>query len=148
MSNRSTKESLFTIGKLAKSSQVKVPTIRYYESEGLISAVTRTSGNQRLYSNKELNRLNFIRHGRELGFTLDDVRDLVSLQQGLDEPCADAHRIVNEQLISVRSRIERLKSLETELARIADLHDPGACKNCKVIESLGDHSLCTNDHVE
>jgi DNA-binding transcriptional MerR regulator len=148
MNNGSSRESLFTIGKLAKSSQVKVPTIRYYESEGLISAVTRTAGNQRLYSNTELNRLNFIRHGRDLGFTLDDIRDLVSLQQEPDEPCADAHRIVNEQLNSVRSRIERLKSLETELARIADLHDPGACKNCKVIESLADHSLCSNDHFE
>lgn len=148
MSKPSTEELLFTIGKLAKSSQVKVPTIRYYESEGLISAVARTAGNQRLYSNTELNRLNFIRHGRELGFTLDDVRDLVSLQQGSDEPCADAHRIVNEQLTSVRSRLKRLKSLEAELARISALHDPGACKNCKVIESLADHSLCTNDHLE
>lgn len=148
MSSRSTKESLFTIGKLAKSSQVKVPTIRYYESIGLISAVTRTAGNQRLYSNTELNRLNFIRHGRELGFTLDDVRDLVSLQQEENGACEDAHRIVNEQLVTVRSRLDRLNRLEAELARMSALHDSGACKNCKVIESLADHTLCTNDHVD
>ncbi|MBX2847416.1 MAG: helix-turn-helix domain-containing protein [Acidiferrobacterales bacterium] len=137
---------LFTIGKLARNTGVKVPTIRYYESEGLIAAVARSEGNQRLYSEKEESRLNFIRHGRELGFTLDDVRDLISLQQGSDESCLDAHRIVNEQLLSIRSRLQRLSSLESELKRIAKLQDPGSCKNCKVIESLSDHSLCESNH--
>ena len=66
---------MLTIGKLGQAAGVKVPTIRYYEQIGLLPEAERSAGNQRLYSRKALDRLTFVRHARELGFTLDAIRD-------------------------------------------------------------------------
>ena len=65
---------MLTIGKLGASAGVKVPTIRYYEQIGLLPEAERSSGNQRLYSRKAMERLAFIRHARDLGFTLAESR--------------------------------------------------------------------------
>lgn len=66
---------MLSIGKLSAATGVKVPTIRYYEGIGLLPQAERSAGNQRLYGVKARERLAFIRHSRELGFSLDDIRD-------------------------------------------------------------------------
>ena len=66
---------MLTIGKLSKTAGVKVPTIRYYEEIGLLPEAERSAGNQRLYGTATMDRLTFIRHARELGFTLEAIRD-------------------------------------------------------------------------
>jgi len=70
---------MFPIGKLSQASEVKVPTIRYYEEIGILPEPERSAGNQRLYTQETLERLSFIRHARELGFTLEAIRELLSL---------------------------------------------------------------------
>ena len=70
---------MLTIGKLGEAAGVKVPTIRYYEQIGLLPEAERSAGNQRLYGRKAMERLAFIRHARDLGFTLEAIRDLLSL---------------------------------------------------------------------
>ena len=109
---------MFSIGDLSKKTGVKVPTIRYYEKIGLVDAPSRTDGNQRRYLQRDLERLSFIRHGRELGFALKDIRELVALSHEESRPCHEAHGIASLHLLCVKEKIKKLKSLERELKRI------------------------------
>lgn len=137
---------MFSIGTLAKAAGVKVPTIRYYEGVGLVAPAGRSQGNQRRYEPEALERLTFIRHARELGLSLDAIRDLISLSRHPDEPCDRADAIVADQLASVRRRIARLKRLEGELARIASSCGGHAVADCAVLAALGDHGQCETEH--
>lgn len=137
---------MLTIGKLGQAAGVKVPTIRYYEQIGLLPEAERSAGNQRLYGRKALDRLAFIRHARELGFPLDAIRDLLSLSDRPDQPCAAADAIARAQLAAVEARIVRLAALKGELERMIVQCARGKIADCRVIETLGDHSLCHSDH--
>lgn len=139
-------KTMLSIGELSRRTGVKVPTIRYYEQVGLIGEPERSSGNQRRYSQAQLERLAFIKHARDLGLPLEAINELISLSGEPDRPCADADRIANEHLQSVRQRIARLRRLEAELERIATGCDGDHIGECYVIESLADHSLCGRDH--
>ena len=81
------------IGEIARRSQVKVPTIRYYEQIGLLPPPPRSEGNRRLYGMRDLRRLSFIRHARDLGFEIDAIRTLLTLQDNPTQPCAEADSI-------------------------------------------------------
>ena len=137
---------MLSIGKLAQATGVKVPTIRYYEQIGLLPEAGRSAGNQRLYGRNTQNRLAFIRHARELGFPLDAIRDLLSLSDRPDQSCAAVDDIAKAQLKAVQARIGRLKALEAELHRMIDQCACGTIKDCRVIETLGDHALCAHEH--
>ncbi|ARE84581.1 mercuric resistance operon regulatory protein [Roseovarius mucosus] len=136
-----------SIGELSARTGVKVPTIRYYESRGLIAVPLRSAGNQRRYGRAELERLGFIRHARDLGFSLEAIAALIELQDHPDRGCESATRIAQGQLGAVREKIRRLRALETELARIAEgCTGEGAARDCYVLASLADHDLCRRDH--
>lgn len=137
---------MLSIGKLAQATGVKVPTIRYYEQIGLLPEAGRSAGNQRLYGRDTQNRLAFIRHARELGFPPDAIRDLLSLSDRPDQSCAAVDDIAKAQLKAVQARIGRLKALEAELHRMIDQCACGTIKDCRVIETLGDHALCAHEH--
>ena len=137
---------MLTIGKLGEGAGVKVPTIRYYEQIGLLPEPDRSAGNQRLYGQSALDRLAFIRHARELGFPLDAIRDLLSLSDRPDQSCAAADVIARAQLAEVESRLARLTALKGELERMVVQCAGGRIADCRVIEVLGDHSLCATDH--
>ena len=132
----------FTIGRLAAASGARVQTIRYYEEIGLLSPAPRSAGNQRLYDRRMLDRLLFIRHARELGFPLDAIRDLLKLADDPDQPCAAADAIARRQLTEVERKIRRLRSLKRELERMIRQCAGGSVADCRVIESLSDHSAC------
>jgi len=136
---------MFSIGELSRRTGVKVPTIRYYEQIGLIAAPERTAGNQRRYTQAGLQRLSFIRHSRDLGFSLDDTREFLELSEQPDKQCNGADKIAARHLAALREKIAKLKRLEKELERIS------SCKadklgDCAVLETLADHGLCTTDH--
>ncbi|WP_333817894.1 MerR family transcriptional regulator [Tabrizicola sp.] len=137
---------MLTIGKLGQAAGVKVPTIRYYEQIGLMPEAGRSSGNQRLYPAAMLDRLSFIRHARELGFPLEAIRDLFSLSDQPDQPCAAVDDIARTQLAATRARIARLKALEMELERMLEQCSCGTVENCRVIEVLSDHAHCAHEH--
>lgn len=136
---------MFSIGQLSKRTGVKIPTIRYYEQMGLIDEPERSEGNQRRYTNEGLSRLSFIRHSRDLGFTIEDIRGLLDLSQHPEKPCNDAHSIAAQHLKGVQSRITKLRRLERELKRIT-MCDAGNVAACTVIETLADHGLCETEH--
>lgn len=134
------------IGEAARESGVKVPTIRYYEQIGLMPAPPRTDGNRRLYDERDLRRLAFIRHARELGFAMEDIRELLRLADvAPDAPCEGADAIARRHLAGVRERLARLRSLEAELERMTACHN-GRVAECRVIEVLADaeHGHCAD----
>lgn len=136
---------MFSIGKLSKQTGVKVPTIRYYEQMGLINALERTEGNQRRYSRHGLKRLSFIRHSRDLGFSIEDIRELLKLSEHPEQPCGDAHGIAIRHLADTKAKIKKLRKLEHELKRISTC-DAKSVDECSVIETLADHRLCSSEH--
>lgn len=137
---------MLTIGKLGASAGVKVPTIRYYEQIGLLPEAERSAGNQRLYGRTAFDRLAFIRHARDLGFPLEAIRDLLSLSDNPDQPCAAADAVAKAQLAEVESRLARLTALKLELERMVAQCAGGRIADCRVIEVLSNHSLCTTEH--
>jgi DNA-binding transcriptional MerR regulator len=138
---------MFSIGELSKRTKVKVPTIRYYEEMGLLAEAERTSGNQRRYDKTGLERLSFIRHARDLGFSIEAISSLIELQDHPDRSCETATEIAASQLVDVREKIKRLKLLEKELTRISKGCDgQGVSQDCYVLASLADHELCSREH--
>lgn len=135
-----------TIGEAARDSGVRVTTIRFYESRGLVPAPPRTGGGRRLYDASAVRRLAFIRHARDLGFPLEAIRDLLALQDMPDRACAEADAIARAQLDAVETRIARLQGLRGELLRMIAACDGGAVSDCAVIESLADHARCETEH--
>ena len=136
----------YSIGDLAIQTDTKVPTIRYYEQTKLLPAPPRTEGNQRRYGREHLDRLKFIRHARELGFPVDEIRELLRLSAHPDAPCHAVDEIAARQLAEVEGRIKRLQSLRKELKRMLTECEKGSLRNCRIIETLADHSLCDNEH--
>ncbi|MGG5820689.1 MerR family transcriptional regulator [Falsiroseomonas sp. HW251] len=135
-----------SIGDLARATGVKATTIRFYEAEGLLPAPLRTEGGHRLYARKHLDRLGFIRHARELGFGMDDIRELLRLADAApDAPCEGADAIARRHLAAVRERLAKLRSLEAELERMT-AHQHGSVATCRVIEVLADaaHGHCAD----
>ncbi|WP_170574518.1 helix-turn-helix domain-containing protein [Ruegeria sp. HKCCSA071] len=138
---------MFSIGELSRRTNVKVPTIRYYEESGLLDAPERTEGNQRRYDAAGLERLSFIKHARDLGFSIEAIAALIELQGHPDRSCAEANDIATAQLSDVRAKIKRLRALEKELVRISNGCDGGGVtEDCYVLASLSDHGLCERDH--
>lgn len=135
-----------TIGRVSKAADCKVQTIRYYEDIGLIPPPARSEGNQRIYDPGQIERLRFIRHARELGFSLDAIRDLLSLADDPDRSCEAADVIAKEQLVEVERRIGRLRSLKAELQRMIEQCSGGRIADCRVIRVLGDRDQCATDH--
>ncbi len=137
---------MFSIGQTSALSGIKVPTIRYYEEIGLVKVTTRSTGNQRRYSTAQLERLKFVKHARELGFSIDSVRQLFNLSEADTKTCAEIDELASLQLNEVQNKIVQLTKLEDELKRMLK-----GCKNnnlgqCYVIESLSNHGLCSEDH--
>jgi len=138
---------MYSIGQLSKQTQVKVPTIRYYEEIGILAPADRTEGNQRRYDAAGLERLSFIKHARELGFSIDAISSLIELQGHPDRSCCEATGIATAQLLDVRAKIRKLKLLEKELARISNGCDgEGVSADCYVLKALADHNLCQREH--
>ncbi|MGQ7244004.1 MerR family transcriptional regulator [Salinicola sp. V024] len=129
-------ESRITIGQLAKATDTKAVTIRYYESAGLLSPVTRTQGGYRLYTDRERDRLIFIKRARHLGLSLEDVKSLLGLADDENAPCRQVDSIIHEQLERVRSRLKDLQQLERELDRLEQCCQADTVADCKIIESL------------
>jgi len=135
-----------SIGELSRRAGVKVTTIRFYEGAGLMPKPPRSEGDRRLYDNGHVRRLSFIRHARELGFEMDDVRTLLELSDRPDGSCEPADEIAGRHLMAVEEKIAKLTALKGELSRMLECCSPGPVAQCRVIEALADHRLCGGEH--
>ena len=134
------------IGQLSRATGTNIETIRYYERIGLLPAPLRTDANYRSYSDAHRARLAFVRHSRDLGFTIEEIRSLLDLSDHPDRDCADADRIATAHLDQVEEKIAQLSTLRDELTRIVGRCRGGLAGDCRVIEALGDHSRCESAH--
>ncbi|MCK5910267.1 MAG: helix-turn-helix domain-containing protein, partial [Caulobacter sp.] len=100
--------STMPIGRLAKATGVKVPTIRFYEQIGIMPRPERTASDRRVYNDAALRRLSFVRHARDLGFDLDSIRSLLDLADEPERPCGEANAIAERHLAVVTGKIARL----------------------------------------
>ena len=135
----------YSIGQLAKAARCKVQTIRYYEQIGLLPEPERNAGNQRIYSQNSKDRLAFIRHSRELGFSLDQIREILTLSDDPHHSCSEVDSIARTHLREVESKIKRLQSMRHELKRMLSECTGNRVADCRIIEVLSDHVLCLHD---
>lgn len=126
-----------TIGDLAKATDTKVETIRYYERIGLLPKPPRTTGNYRSYGTPELARLSFIRRSRDLGFSLDQIRALLALSDDRHRDCSGIDDIANLHLREVDRKIADLQALRRELQAVIKSCSGGTVAECRIIEALG-----------
>ena len=130
------------IGDLARQTGVKVPTIRYYESVGLLPPALRTESNRRQYDDNAVKRLKFIRHARELGFEVNAIRELLDLAEQPQRSCAKVDALAREHLQAITSRIERLMALKAEVESMIKACAKGRIAKCRVIDVLSHHEHC------
>jgi Cu(I)-responsive transcriptional regulator len=134
------------IGELSAATGTNIETIRYYERIGLLPIPKRTNSNYRSYVAHHRERLAFVRHARELGFSIPDIRSLLDLSDNPDRECAAADRIASHHLEQVEEKLAQLASLRDELSRMVGRCRGGLAADCRVIEVLGNHALCETPH--
>ncbi len=125
------------IGELARATTTKVETIRFYEKIGLLGEPGRTAGNYRDYGAGHLARLSFIRRARDLGFTLDQVRELLALSDDRDQSCSAVDSVARAHLAQIDQKIADLRALRRELDELIGQCSQGAISDCRIIEALG-----------
>lgn len=129
--------SALRIGDLAEATGTKVVTIRYYERIGLLPRPGRSAGNYRVYEPLHLERLRFIRRCRDLGFTLDQIRELLRLSSQEDKPCVEVDRIAAAHLADAEEKVADLTRLAARLRRIISrCEGGGVIADCGIIEAL------------
>jgi DNA-binding transcriptional MerR regulator len=125
-----------TIGQLGRATDTKIETIRYYEKIGLLPTPRRTSGNYRSYAAEHLQRLSFIRRARELGFSIEDVRELLKLAAHGEKPCEEVDLLVARHLETTNRKIEALTRLRRELRDTLESCKGGRIAECRIIQAL------------
>lgn len=130
----------YSIGQAARYSGVKVPTIRYYESIGLLPPPLRADNDRRTFDHASLQRLAFIRHARRMGFEMNKIFTLLSFRDTPRQSCAKVDEIARTRLADIEERIRQLKTLRTELKTMIESCTSECVSSCDVIEGLSDHS--------
>lgn len=128
--------ALMTIGQAARAAETRPETIRYYERIGLLPAPPRSAANYRGYAPADVSRLAFVRRARELGFPLEQVRELVSLAGQDDSACCDVDALTRRHARSVERKIADLSALKRELDAMLGACGGGRVADCRILEAL------------
>jgi MerR family mercuric resistance operon transcriptional regulator len=124
------------IGEAAAASGCHLETIRYYERVGVLPRTVRTDNGYRDYTAKDVDKLRFVTRGRELGFSLDDIRSLLRLAGNSRMSCAEADRVARQHLADVRVRIAELRRMAKELERTVKSCAGGSSATCTILGAL------------
>ncbi len=128
---------VFRTSELANKAGVNKETIRFYEKKGLLSDPIRTNGGYRQYSQKDLERLIFVKNAKELGFALSEIKELLAIADGDIYKCCDVRRIAESKLDHVNNQLKHLKKLKTALTKlVTECQRAKTIKHCPIIESL------------
>lgn len=128
-------------GALAKRFGCNIETIRYYESIALLEPPDRTEGGHRVYSPRDQARLGFILRARELGFSVEELRSLLSLADSHNYTCGEVLTLTDQHLEDVRRKITDLRRLEQTLADVSANCEGGNAPSCPVMNALVDNGL-------
>ena len=134
----------YSISQLARAAEVPTSTLRYYERVGLVYPAERAENNYRVYSEEALQTVRFIRTAQSAGFTLDDVRALLSLQQGDVALCKDVQPLIEKRLQDVSQRMKEMRHIQRMLKSfLAICSTQDGEVPCPVIGSLSDQEIRT-----
>jgi len=126
-----------TRGKLASQAGVGIETVRFYERKGLLDEPPRGESGYRLYPPQAVIRLRFIRHAKELGFSLPEIRDLLSLRSSSEASCADVRRQIRAKVDDVQEKIQSLRRMKRVLVALAESCVSAApTSECPILEAL------------
>ncbi|MFS2221906.1 Zn(2+)-responsive transcriptional regulator [Pantoea sp. B65] len=142
---------MLRIGQLAKLADVTPDTIRYYEKQQMMDHEVRTEGGFRLYSENDLQRLKFIRYGRQLGFTLDSIRELLSIRVDPEHhTCHESKTIVQNRLNEVEGMIAELQHMQRSLQRLNDAccGSDHSSVYCSILEALEQGATTVNAQTD
>jgi MerR family mercuric resistance operon transcriptional regulator len=127
------------IGQVATQTSCKVETIRFYEKEGLLPEPDRTAGVGRLYTAALVDRLAFIRRCRELGFSMGEIRGLLSLVDRQQVSCERVKSIADSHLSDIQSRIRDLRKMQRTLQHLSEQCSGDGTPDCPIIDALQSH---------
>mgnify|MGYP002377771556 CR=1 FL=1 len=124
------------IGEVAAISGCHLETVRYYERAGLLPAPARTASGYRNYQPADVDRLRFISRGRDLGFSLAEIRSLLDLAEDAGLSCEDVDRLARAHLADIRARLADLQRMASELERVIDGCSGGERAQCAILGTL------------
>ena len=127
---------MYSIGDLARETETKITTIRYYEKQALLQSPGRSAGNHRVYSEAHLRRLRFIRRARELGFSQRDIQSLLGLGRDDAPKCREVNTLTRQHLHTVRRKIRDLQNIERTLLAMSRECEGGESRECPIISAL------------
>ena len=134
--------SSLTVSELARNAGVELSTIRYYERRGLVTPATRRSSGYRQYNADAVRRVRFIRHAQELGFSLDEVAELMALRMDVKGSCADVRRQTERKVEDISAKIISLNRIRSALEKLIESCPSDApSSECPILEAIDD----TND---
>ena len=125
------------ISAAASTAGLPVKTVRYYADIGLVSAPKRTESGYRTYDGGAVRKLVFVRRAREVGFSIKECRELLSLYEDRNRSSADVKRIATRRLEEIAEKQRELKSLRDEFARLVDACKGDERPDCPIIDGLG-----------
>jgi MerR family mercuric resistance operon transcriptional regulator len=129
-------ESL-TIGMLAKKAGVNIETIRYYERRGLIPRPPRKDSGYRQYSDDMAIRIQFIRHAKDLGFSLNEIAELLSIKMDPNTPCSRVKKKAEIKIIDIEGKIKSLQRMKKALINLTNAcSGRGPVSECPILEAL------------
>jgi Cu(I)-responsive transcriptional regulator len=124
------------IGEAAKASRVTAKMIRHYESIGLLPAARRSASGYRVYGSQDVRVLQFIHRSRALGFSLDQIADLLALWQDKGRASADVRRLARQHIDELDRKIAELESMKRTLASLADSCHGDGRSDCPILDDL------------
>ncbi|MBI4613740.1 MAG: heavy metal-responsive transcriptional regulator [Planctomycetes bacterium] len=128
-----------TRGELAKRCDVNFETVRYYEKEGLIPKPSRTASNYRVYGEQAVRRILFIKRAQELGFTLHEIKDLLSLRARPQAKCGDVLKRAEAKIQNIDEKIQSLKAMRRALSKLSsECTSRGGISECPILDALDD----------
>jgi len=128
--------AVLTRGTLAARTGCNIETIRYYERVGLLPPPPRSAGGHRLYGHDLVRRLNFVRRSRDLGFSIEEIRELLRLVDGDTYTCAQVERLACDHVREIRRKIADLRRLQRVFETMAAQCTGGAVPDCPIIDAL------------
>lgn len=138
-----------TIGKLSKMAGVTNDTVRFYERYGLIEHVSRSESNYRLYKEEDADRLRFIKRAKELGFTLNEIKELLALSRDPNATKADIKNRTEQKAEDIRQKIYDLSRILTALEHLVETCDGhGSAEECPILKCLTDDEVLNHGHCE
>jgi len=126
-----------TIGAVAKQANVHVETLRYYERRGLVAHPLRSMTNYRLYPKETVRRVRFIKHAQALGFSLQEIKELLSLRAAPRARCADVRVRAEGKITAIDAKIRALQAMRKALAKlVTECVGHGPITDCPILEAL------------